>query len=134
MFLGGQIAKAKAQDIPLRLLAYLGDAVLHLYERERQILSARSAHELHKKVAARVSASQQSQFLELLADKLTPEELELTHKAGNLKLTGYRRIGQRVYRRATAFEALIGFLYLTDKSRLLTILEQTMISPEPIKH
>ncbi|MBI4533766.1 MAG: hypothetical protein HY711_07440 [Candidatus Melainabacteria bacterium] len=105
MFLGGPIPKAKAQNIPLKLLAHLGDAVLHLYERERQILTARSAQELHKKVVARVSASQQSQYLEMLADKLTNEELELTHKAGNLKLTGYRKMGQKIYRKATALEA-----------------------------
>ncbi len=116
----------EAAAVPIKLLAHLGDAVFELFERERQIMSASSAKKLHHKVVLRVNARSQAAILATLLQQLNPSELDVVRRARNLKITGNRKVDQSAYRHATAFEALIGFLYLTDKDRLRHILELTL--------
>lgn len=107
----------------LRSLAHLGDAVFHLYEREREVARTSSARQMHKR--ARVKATQQAELLQLLLPALTETESDLVRRARNLKATGFRKVDQNSYRHATAFEALLGYLYLTDFARLKEILQIT---------
>jgi ribonuclease-3 family protein len=107
----------------LRQLALLGDAVFHLFEREREITRASSASQMHKR--ARVGAKQQAKLLDQLEAHLRESELDLVRRARNMKASGYRKIDQSTYRLATAFEALLGFLYLTDIARLREVLKIT---------
>lgn len=116
----------KAKEIPLRLLAHLGDAVFNLFEREREIQRALSAKQMHQRVLARVRASSQAELLDAISSDLTDFECDIVRRARNLKPSGYRKTKQETYRKATAFEALLGFLYLTDQVRLSQILEQTV--------
>ena len=46
-------------------------------------------------------------------------------RARNLKVGNFKKVDQSVYRQATAFEALIGYLYVTDMERLKQILAIT---------
>lgn len=105
----------------MRQLAHLGDAVFHLFEREREIAKNSSASQMHKR--ARVGAIQQAKLLHQLEPLLTEPELDLTRRARNTKTSGFKKIDQATYRQATAFEALLGFLYLTDIVRLREILQ-----------
>lgn len=82
-----------------------------------------SASQMHKR--ARVKATQQAELLQLLMPSLTEPELDLVRRARNLKATGFRKVDQTSYRHATAFEALLGYLYLTDLVRLKEILQIT---------
>lgn len=116
----------KAKLVPLKVLAHLGDAVFHLFERERQALTIKTAAQMHKQAALRVSAGQQAEMLTQLSAQLTEEEADIVRRARNLKPSNYRKSGQDIYRQATAFEALLGYLYLTDEKRLLTILNLTL--------
>lgn len=104
----------------MRQLAHLGDAVFHLFEREREIAKNSSASQMHKR--ARVAAMQQAKLLSQLEPILSAKELELTRRARNTKTSGFKKVDQATYRQATAFEALLGFLYLTDIKRLREIL------------
>ncbi len=115
--------------LPLRLLAHLGDAVFDLFEREREILSVSTAKELHARVSARVRAEKQAELLQSLLPALGVSEKEIVRRARNLKLPGQRKPGQLIYRQATAFEALIGYLYLTSPTRLRQILSLTAACP-----
>jgi ribonuclease III family protein len=126
IFAQGQVEKEQAKLIPLKVLAHLGDAVFHLFERERQALTIKSAAQLHKQAASRVSALKQAEILSQLSTQLTDEEADIVRRARNLKVSNYRKSGQDVYRQATAFEALLGYLYLTDEGRLLAILSETV--------
>jgi len=114
----------KISEISPRLLAHLGDAVFHLYEREREIFASASVKEAHRR--ARVDAQAQADLLDLISPHLTEPELEIVRRARNVKPTASRRTDQGVYRKATAFEALLGYLHLTDKERLEQILHLTM--------
>jgi len=121
-----QLPVSEARDLPLRMLAHLGDAVFELFEREREIVSAPSAKRLHQTVVRRVNAESQAKILEALMDHLTDPERDIVRRARNLKLTGNRRADQNSYRYATALEALFGYLFLTDKVRLAELLELSL--------
>jgi ribonuclease-3 family protein len=123
---GFSIGKNEAKNLPLRVLAHLGDAVFSLYERERAIAADASAQQIHRKVILRVSASKQADLLGELAPHLTVEEQEIVRMARNLKPSSYNKSGQAAYRKATAFEALLGYLYLTDIERLTELLAITV--------
>jgi ribonuclease-3 family protein len=114
-------------NLPMRLLAHLGDAVFHLYEREREILFAVSAKELHNRVVLRVNADMQAKLLDQVMGSLNEAEADIVRRARNIKATGSRRPNQANYRKSTAFEALLGYLYLTDQSRMKEILSITLL-------
>jgi ribonuclease-3 family protein len=126
MLLDRPLPAEQARLISMRLLAHLGDAVLHLFEREREILVVSSAQQMHSKTVSRVSAGKQAEFLDLVADRLTDLEQDIVRRARNVKPSGYRKAGQNAYRKATAYEALIGYLYLTDYERMHEILQWTI--------
>ena len=125
MFFGGtSLDKREVVEIPSRSLAHLGDAVFHLFEREREIKLTSSVKQMH--VRARVSAETQSTLLETITPHLHEDELEIVRRARNVKVSSSRKNQQATYRRATAFEALLGYLYLTDANRLQSVLDLTL--------
>jgi ribonuclease-3 family protein len=111
--------------LPVTLLAHLGDAVFHLFEREREIFNAASARQMHSRVNSRVNAEKQAELLELLTEHLNEQELDLVRRARNVKASNFKRAMQKVSRKATAFEALLGYLYLENPARLKEILTLT---------
>jgi ribonuclease III family protein len=114
------------RDMPLKNLAHLGDAVFELYEREKETLSQATVESLHKQVVSRVNSREQARLLLLLKPLLSESEADIVRRARNLKPTSFRRnVEQAVLRQATAFEALIGYLYLTDEARLQELLSKT---------
>ncbi len=127
LFGATKLSTSQAVDVSPRALAHLGDAVFHLFEREREIRLSSSAKQMH--VRARVSASVQANLLDAITPELTFEELELVRRARNVRATVSRRAEQATYRRATAFEALLGYLYLTDMVRLRHLLVLTLAAP-----
>ncbi len=117
-----RLAAREASQVPVRLLAHLGDAVFSLFERERQVLAATSVKQLHVTTTKRTSAAGQAAILAALVEHLAPSELDLIKRARNVKVQGPRRANQNIYRQSTAFEALIGYLYLCDTDRLALVL------------
>ena len=120
------------REIDLRSLAHLGDAVFELHERERQLLQQATVKSLHNKVVGRVNSREQARLLVQLKPLLTEAEQDIVRRARNLKVSGFRRnVEQSVMRQATAFEALIGYLYLTDEERLQNLLTFTSQESPP---
>lgn len=105
-------------EMNLRNYAHLGDAVWELYVREKTVFESQHAKDLHKLTIKHVNATHQAELLRKLEDILTYEESDLVRRARNLPVPVSRRTQQSEYRQATAFEALIGWLYLNDKERL----------------
>ncbi len=131
MLSGPKLSQSQATDISLRQLAHVGDAVFHLFVREKEVLRASSAKEMHKRTAGVVSYKGQAKALHLLTDSLNDEEKDLVRRARNMKPAAYRRSEQALYRKATAFEALLGFLYLTNAGRLHELLALINLQNEP---
>ena len=99
-------------------LAYVGDCIYEMYIRKYIVFNTKDKRgkNLHKLSIKFANAKSQSQFLEDIKDILTEEELEIVRRGRNCK-TGHVPKNASVidYKRATALEALIGYLYLLGK-------------------
>ena len=122
MIFSGKVKLEQVRELSPRALAHLGDAVFELYEREKELKKSETTKKIHQTVVSRVNASAQAQLLFGILDKLTEKEADIVRRARNLKVTNYKKTDQASYRQATAFEALLGYLYLTDFERLKEIL------------
>ncbi|OCA81041.1 ribonuclease III [Bacillus sp. FJAT-27225] len=97
-------------------LAYMGDAVFEVYVRQH-LLQAGTAkpHRLHVEATKYVSAKAQSQVLFYFIERgfLTEEELAVVKRGRNAKSGSIPKNTDVVtYRHSTAFEALLGYLFL----------------------
>lgn len=108
-------------------LAYVGDAVHELFIRERVVQSGVGhADRLHKKSIPHVCAQGQARAIKALWPTLSAAEQSLARRARNRRPSSKSRSADiLVYKWATAFEALIGYLYLKEqRERALQLLEQ----------
>ena len=106
-------------------LAFLGDAVYEVRVRERVIKSGQTnADVLHGMAVQYVNAKAQAKTLKMIRNELSEDERDLVRRARNRKPgTKPKNVGFVEYKQATAFEALIGHLYLArDEERLNEIL------------
>ena len=106
--------------------AYMGDAVYEMYIREYMINQGLCKNGLlHKKSIKFVSAKAQCAILKELEEMLTEEERDIVRRGRNANPHSPAKNADIVeYKYATGFEALIGFLHLTEqKERLDEILE-----------
>jgi len=110
-------------------LAYIGDAVYDLIIRTVVVERAnRAANELHKRTVKYVNAAVQAAMIESLQEELTEEELAVYKRGRNAKShTSAKNASIQDYRKATGFEALVGYLYLTDQTQRLLYLIKTGI-------
>ena len=105
-------------------LAYIGDGVYELIIRTILVKKGNCpVHRLHKKASSLVKAGAQSAIMEVIEEKLTPEELSVYRRGRNAHSpTMAKHATMADYRRATGFEALMGYLYLKeDYTRMLTL-------------
>lgn len=122
-------------------LAYLGDSVWELYVRSHLVEEGLThVDSLHKKAVNYVSAFAQESILKsLMQDFLTDDEISLVKRARNHKLAASKKNSGKnamTDKYATAFEALIGFLYITnDKTRLDEVIKKAFchIESQPQK-
>lgn len=110
-------------EINLRNYAYLGDAIWELFIREKTILKTNNAKKLHQLTTNNVKTQFQCELLHYLEEYLTSEEQDIERRARNLPIPVGRRNIQTEYRQATAFETLIGWWYLHNKTRFDEILK-----------
>jgi ribonuclease-3 family protein len=119
--------KKPNQYAPL-VLAYIGDGVYELYVRSRVIEEHPNlpAHKLHKKTVQYVKAHAQSNSIESMLEMLTEEETAIYKRGRNAKsATVPKNANMTEYRRATGFEALIGYVYLSGNiERLNQLMEK----------
>ncbi len=114
------------QDVNILLLAYLGDVVYELWVRKHLLeLGIEKVEEMHKKAVRYVQAKNQASLLRALMPELDETETDVMMRGRNAKGHHPRNVDVVTYRHATAFEALIGYWYLTGKKdRLQEILSQ----------
>lgn len=107
----------KPNELSPLTLAFIGDAVFDLLVREDLICKAnRPANDLHNLAVQKVKASAQAGFIEKIMPHLTEAELAVYKRGRNAK-SGHlpKNASQSDYHMATGFEALIGYLYLSDR-------------------
>ena len=108
------------------ILAYIGDAVYELYIREYLVNTTNlKPNKLHSEAIKYVCAKAQSEVLKELEEVLSEKEQEIVRRARNTKnhhLPKNTKVIEYIY--STAYEALIGYLYMTRQDdRLKYILE-----------
>lgn len=118
----------KEQDVrtysPLTL-AYIGDGVYDLVIRTLVVRQAnRPANELHRLTTRYVKAGAQAEMIVALKDELTAEEADIFKRGRNAKPhTTAKNATRADYHKATGFEALMGYLYLTgQEERMLELI------------
>lgn len=107
-------------------LAYIGDGIYELVI--RTILVSRGncpPNKLHKRASSLVKAGAQSAMMEALEPVLTEEEAAVYRRGRNAKsVTMAKNATMADYRRATGFEALMGYLYLQGcEKRMLDLIK-----------
>ena len=105
-------------------LAYIGDGVYELIIRTILVKKGNCpVNRLHKKASSLVKAGAQSAIMEVIEEELTPEELSVYRRGRNAHSPTMAILATMAdYRRATGFEALMGYLYLKeDYTRMLTL-------------
>ncbi len=107
------------------VLAYIGDAVYEAYIRTMLVVNKKTnVNMLHKMSVKYVKAKSQSDTVKRIMDKLTQDEQDVVRRGRNAKsVTVPKHAEITDYRYSTGYEALIGYLYLTNQAeRLLEIL------------
>ena len=112
---------ALVQRLSPAALAYLGDAVYELYVRRCYLFPPRRLENYHQQVVAQVRAESQARHLRSLQPYLTSDEQALLKRGRNAVSTRHKRVDPETYQQATSLETLIGYLYLTDSTRLLEL-------------
>lgn len=118
-------------------LAFLGDAVYEKFIRERIVRHGSvGADRMHQAAVRYVKAAAQETVLRGMLDGLTEDELTVVHRARNHKITSKPKNADPVtYKMATAFEALLGYLYLSgQEERLAEIMERAAAAVEAQEH
>jgi len=98
-------------------LAYIGDGIFDLVIRSVIVGKGNTkASQLHYQTSHIVKAQSQAMMIEALEEELTEEEADVYRRGRNAKSpTMAKNATMADYRKATGFEALMGYLYLTDK-------------------
>ena len=105
-------------------LAYIGDGIYEIVIRTIIVDQAnRQVNKIHKAASNLVKAHTQAEMIFAIMDKLTEQELAIYKRGRNAKaVTRAKNASMSDYRTATGFEALMGWLYLTNKSERMMLL------------
>ena len=121
--------KGKINSMSPLTWAYIGDAIYELYIREHLIETTNlKPNRLHREAIKFVKASEQANALKQIQDMLTDEEKEIVRRGRNTQNHHLpKNANLDDYTHATAFEALIGYLYLCkNETRLNKILQKVI--------
>ena len=111
-----------ANEYNALVLAYIGDSIYDVYVRSRIIEehSGMTAHKMHVEAIKFVSAHGQSVAVKNIEGKLSESELAAYKRGRNTKsFTVPKNADVGEYRRATGFEALLGWLYISGEEERL---------------
>ena len=117
--LKGSFTRQEAKNLNPLVLAFVGDAIYEIFVRTYIVNENRDmhVHKLHVKAVSFVKAHAQSEFIKKLLEDLNEEELSIYKRGRNSKSgTVPKNADLCEYRSATGFEALFGYLYLTEQN------------------
>lgn len=114
------------QEINPIVLAYVGDVVFSMYVRLRLLPTSKQVRIIHDLGSKIVSAKYQCKAMESIEKLLDEQEQIIVRRGRNAKSMVPKSASVREYRMATAYEALLGYLFLEDKeTRLEEILDKS---------
>lgn len=126
-----EISKVEAMS-PLTW-AYVGDSIYEAFIRTHLVETTNlKPHKLHINAIKYVKAKAQAEILKKIYDSLTEKEQEIVRRARNTQNHHVAKNADPAdYMYSTAFEGLIGYLYLSNqKERLEDILRMSLVNSE----
>ena len=128
------ITEKEAQGFSPNVLAFYGDSVYEVLVRERVVTQHQTnAGRLHDMAVERVRASYQSEAVNVIEPLLTEKEADILRRgrnAGGISVPKSAKPSE--YRRATALEALFGYLSLTGQNERIETLFNAICEALPI--
>lgn len=108
-------------------LAYIGDGIYDLVIRSLVVAGGNArANDLHHRTSHIVKAKTQAEMIDGLLPVLNETEQDIYRRGRNAKSpTMAKNATMSDYRKATGFEALMGYLYLTDQFERMLFLIRT---------
>jgi len=97
-------------------MAFLGDTIYDFYIRRRLLVAGGPMKQLQLNASKRVCAKAQSRALGFVEEMLTDEERDVVRRARNAKQRPPKNADPAQYQRATGLEALLGWLYIQEKT------------------
>lgn len=125
-----QMKDANAKSYSPLVLAYIGDGIYDLVIRTVVVNRGNTqANKLHKKTSSLVKAAAQSAMIDGLLEILTEEEMAVYKRGRNAKsATMAKNATMQDYRKATGFEALMGYLYLDNQwERMVYLMKEGLV-------
>lgn len=110
-------------------LAYMGDSVFSLYIRQHFIANTTKKNaELNKCVNQIVCAVNQAKLMDLIYPQLDEIDLDIVNRAKNLHFNNIAKNSTpEQYTKATEFEALLGFWFLTNQEdKISKVIKQSL--------
>lgn len=122
------ISENKIKEYSPLALAFIGDSIHTLFIRDYILktknLSSKNFHLLASKYC---KAKSQKEVFEKIFPEFTEKEKEIAIRARNQTSHTAKNASPEEYKKATAFEAVLGYLYLTgNKTRLDYILQKSL--------
>ena len=96
-------------------LAFMGDTIYDLRVRETLVRRGGKVRNLHREATRHVCAHAQAEAFTRIENILTEDEMNVARRARNAHQNPPKNADPAEYHRATALEALIGYLYLTGQ-------------------
>ena len=126
------LPEVKVKQYSHLTLAYIGDAAYELVVRTVLVSRANTqVNKLHHAASNLVKAETQSRMIDVLEPHFTPEEEHIYKRGRNAKsYTSAKNASITDYRRATGFEAVMGYLYLKGEFTRMLDLIKLGIAPE----
>ena len=126
---GLSVNKKYSMYSPLTL-AYLGDSVFDLKIKDYLVSHHNmQVEKFHHRVSAIVCARNQSAFMDNNMDFFTEEEIEIYNRGRNASVhTKAKNASMAEYKKATGFEAVIGYLHLCGREDRLDCLIEKILS------
>jgi len=122
--------KIVPREMDSSVLAYIGDVVYELFIRTFviQMNPNNKVNKLHQLSVDYVRATNQARVLKSIEEELDEEEFGIVRRARNKKISSLpKNVSLKEYQSATAFEALLGYLYLLKKEdRLNALMEKSL--------
>ncbi len=123
----------EVKNMPITSLAFVGDAYFTLYARLKVLNTEAKSGKFHTKAIRLVNAHAQSEFLDRIKPSLSEEEEDLIRRARNTHTSSKsKNAGLADYKKSTAFEALLGFLFLTKNEKRIDELLNLIMSEEKL--
>ncbi|MBQ2472675.1 MULTISPECIES: Mini-ribonuclease 3 [Lachnospira] len=135
IFEGLNLNETNPRQLSPLVLAYIGDCAYDLIIKTKIVSEGNTqVNKMNKQASSLVKAEAQSIMIGVLEPLLTSDEEAIYKRGRNAKsYTSAKNASITDYRRATGFEALVGYLYLTEQFDRLVELVKIGLESEEMK-